>query len=204
MSQPTTSLQLCTSALVLLLLAPLISTSAAAETVYVTDELRLGLFEGEQTSGRPFKTLTSGDALEVLERALMSIRVRTEDGEEGWVKTAYIVTSEPGRRRAEKLEAQNTQLQARLTEAETRISSSQSTIETLELSLTEANAGIEDLPALRAANTQLTQQLAQTGSRIPSSWAVIVGVLALVMGFAIGYFWLDRKVRRQFGGVRVY
>ena len=204
MNQPTISLPRRSSALALLLLAPLIGSSAIAETVYVTDELRLGLYQGEETSGRPFKTLISGDALEVLERALMSIRVRTEDGEEGWVKTAYIVTVEPGRRRAEKLEAQNTQLQVGLTEARTEIVSAQSRIEALEVSLTRANAGIEELPALQVANTELTQELAQIGSRIPPSWAVIAGVLALIAGFAAGYFWLDRKVRRQFGGVRVY
>jgi SH3-like domain-containing protein len=144
MNQPTISLPRRSSALALLLLAPLIGSSAIAETVYVTDELRLGLYQGEETSGRPFKTLISGDALEVLERALMSIRVRTEDGEEGWVKTAYIVTVEPGRRRAEKLEAQNTQLQVGLTEARTEIVSAQSRIEALEVSLTRANAGIEE------------------------------------------------------------
>ncbi len=67
------------------------------EAGYVTDELRLGLYEGEQTRGRPFKAPVSGDALEVLERARVSIRVRTPANDEGWVKTAYVVTEEPAR-----------------------------------------------------------------------------------------------------------
>jgi hypothetical protein len=203
MIQPNSSLQNCTSTLAALL-ALLFSAIAIAETVYVTDELRLGLYQGEQTSGRPFKTLTSGDALEILERSLMSIQVRTESGEVGWVKTAYIVSEEPGRRRAKRLEAQNTQLEAGLEAAKAEISNGQLQIDELNRNLTEANAGIEELPAVQAANAELQQELAQSGSLIPASWAIIAGALALLGGFAAGYLWLDRKVRRQFGGVRVY
>ena len=55
-----------------------------------------------------------GDRLEVLERALMSVRVRTETGEEGWVKTAYLVEEEPARRRATGLESATARLAAEL------------------------------------------------------------------------------------------
>ena len=70
--------------LMLLALALLIGTAAgeaADDVVYVTDELRLGLFDGEGTTGRPARMLTSGNKLQILERALRSIRVRTEDGD---------------------------------------------------------------------------------------------------------------------------
>jgi hypothetical protein len=85
----------------------------------------------------------------------MSVQVRTADGDVSWVKTAYVVDAEPGRRRAARLDAE-------------------------------------------------IAELAASGSRIPSYWAAIVGVVCLIGGFVAGYFWLDRRVRRQFGGVRVY
>jgi hypothetical protein len=46
-------------------LAPL---SVLGETAYVTDNLRLGLYATEDTSGRPIRMLDSGQAMEVLSR----------------------------------------------------------------------------------------------------------------------------------------
>jgi hypothetical protein len=182
-------------------LAPL---SAAAETMYVTDELRLGLYDNEQTKGKQVKALVSGDALEVLERSLMSVRVRTEAGDEGWVKTAYLVSAEPGRRRVATLTAENTKLQNINSEQAVAVTAAQSRIAQLEEELADARAGIEELPQLRGANAALEARLATTDTLVPLHWLLIVALITIVVGFAAGYYWLDRRVRRQFGGVRVY
>lgn len=175
-----------------------------AETVYVTDELRLGLYEGEQTRGRPFKTLVSGDALEVLERARVSIRVRTPDKDEGWVKTAYVVSKEPAKRRVATLSQANLQLIEERDAANAEKTAAEAQIESLQRDLSIAEAGIEDLPALERANTDLRAQLASAGNRVPLSWLMVSAGVALLIGTLAGYFWLDRKVRRRFGGIRVY
>ena len=86
--------------LVIVIVASQSGAAAAAEkatTVYVTDELRLGLYAGEMTTGSPSKTLLSGAKLEVLERSMMSLQVRTEQGDIGWVKSGYTVSVEPAR-----------------------------------------------------------------------------------------------------------
>src|SRR5690606_12848920 len=67
------------------------TAAAAAETAYVTDLLQLGLHQASDTSDRPFANLPSGTRLEVLERKTHYARVRTDGGDEGWVKAAYIV-----------------------------------------------------------------------------------------------------------------
>ena len=188
----------------LAVIAGLLALPGQAETVYVTDELRLGLYETELTNGRAFKMLTSGDALEVLERSLMTIRIRTEAGEEGWVKSAYIVTEEPGRRRAAALEARVGELETQISEQTGELEAAQSRVSNLETSLSEANGSIAELPALKAANADLEAELSQVDTRIPAMWAIIAAAVALLTGFAAGFLWLDRRVRRQFGGVRVY
>ena len=48
------------------------------------------------TSERPFENLVSGTALEVLERTSNYARVRTPDGQEGWVKSDYLVDVQAG------------------------------------------------------------------------------------------------------------
>ena len=175
-----------------------------AETVYVTDELRLGLYEGEQTRGRPFKTLVSGDALEVLERARVSIRVRTPDKDEGWVKTAYVVSEEPARRRVAMLSQANLQLIEERDAANAAKAAAEARIKSLQQDLSITEAGIENLPALEKANADLRAQLAKAGAQVPLSWLMVSASVALLIGALAGYFWLDRKVRRRFGGIRVY
>jgi SH3 domain protein len=139
--------------LIFMALLPMIAT-AAEKTVYVTDELRLGLYDGEQTTGRPFQTLLSGAKLDVLERALMTVRVRTEDGVEGWVKTAYLVDTEPARRRVAALERDNAKMSDDLDATRTAEAAKTGRIESLEADLSAAQLGISDLPELQETNAE--------------------------------------------------
>ena len=78
----------------LLILLPL---AAFGDTAYVTDNLRLGLYEAEDTSGRPLQMLESGQAMETLTRDRNYANVRLPNGTEGWVKAAYLVDDKPAR-----------------------------------------------------------------------------------------------------------
>jgi len=182
------------------------NTFAAAEgdLVYVTDELRLGLYSTEETTGRAARTLLSGARLTVLERALMSIRVRTDDGDEGWVKTAYIVEAEPARSRLARVEAEAAETTARLAESETALATATAEANTLVADLAEARAGITELPAIRAENAALEAELNEGGIRVPLSWLIVAALISAVLGGLIGYWLLDRRVRSRFGGLRVY
>ena len=72
----------------LLVLAPL---TALGATVYVTDNLRLGLHQAPDTSDRAFRYMDSGQEMEVLTRDRNYANVRLPDATEGWVKAAYLV-----------------------------------------------------------------------------------------------------------------
>ena len=178
--------------------------AAEGDVVYVTDELRLGLYGTEETTGRANKTLLSGARLTVLERALMSIRVRTEDGEEGWVKTAYIVETEPARSRLASVEAEAAATANRLAETEASLEAATTEVSALAASLAEANAGITELPALREENAALETALNEGGVRVPLIWLIGAAVISTLIGGLIGYWLLDRRVRSRFGGLRVY
>jgi hypothetical protein len=180
------------------------AVAAEPDVVYVTDELRLGLFRTEETAGRPEKMLVSGTRLDILERALMSIRVRTEDGDEGWVKTAYVVDEEPARRRVARLETAQQRAAAELEARNAEIDALEREVETLNASLTTAEQGVADLPAVRAENETLKARLEAGGIQVPLLWLIVAVLTSLLMGILLGYRWLDRKVRRHFGGIRVY
>jgi len=186
---------------------PAARAAAAPEpgsVVYVTDQLRLGLYASEAASGRPQKTLVSGARLDVLERSLQTIRVRTEDGDEGWVKTAYLVDEAPAARRIEPLEADNARLTAALENAEAERQAADAARAELAARLESQSADIARVEALQGENRALQDRLDAAGVRVSLPWLIAATVLALVIGAAAGYLWLDRRVRQRFGGLKLY
>ena len=180
------------------------SATSATDIRYVTDELRLGLYSSEETTGRSLKTLTSGAQLEVLERALMSVRVKTEAGDVGWVKTAYLVTTEPAKRRVNALELANESIKAELEITLADVEESKFQVDSLTTELQYSQSQITELPALEAEVAQLRAVLAATETTVSVKWLVAAVIGAIIFGWFAGYQWLDRKVRKQFGGVRLY
>lgn len=72
-----------------------ISNSLHAETLYVTDHILLGLHQGPAADSPVIKSLPSGSALEVLQKRGDFTQVRSIDGTEGWVSTAYLMADQP-------------------------------------------------------------------------------------------------------------
>lgn len=80
-----------------LLLIPLALSvrPAIADTRYVSDELIVTMRSGMGTEYKILKYLKTGTPMEVLEEEGDYLRVRTGDGEEGWVLKQYITTETP-------------------------------------------------------------------------------------------------------------
>jgi SH3 domain protein len=69
--------------------------STHADTRYVSDMLILTLREGQGSQYKAIRTLKTGTPIEVLEESARHLRVRTQEGEEGWVETQYISSEQP-------------------------------------------------------------------------------------------------------------
>jgi len=74
--------------------SPAVATSQG-ETRYVTDILILTLREGPGNEHKVIRTLRSDTPVHVLEESEESVKVRTEDGQEGWVAKQYLTTDTP-------------------------------------------------------------------------------------------------------------
>ena len=107
----------------------LLPFAAAAETAYVTDNLRLGLHAAEDTSDRAFRFLESGQAMEVLVRDRNYANVRLPDGAEGWVKAAYLVDEKPAKLIVAETSAERDALIAELEETKQAFAAPAATIE---------------------------------------------------------------------------
>lgn len=181
---------------------------ASAETAYVTDILRLGLHEAQDTSDRPFQTLVSGAELEVLQRVTNFAQVRTSDGRQGWVKSAYLVTDKPAQLIvAETQAALNAAQESLLAEQQVRVAAEAELHELLNSSesrLGQAVAMESRIDELSSRNSELEARLDSYRSVVPFGWAATAVVASLLGGFFLGLWALDAYVRHRHGGFRVY
>ncbi len=100
----------------LILISPL---NHAEDIQYVSDQLVITLRTGQGSTYQIIRTLPSGTKLDVLEMTDTGYaRVRTEDGDEGWIRSQYL-SPEPiarlklqtAEKNLDKLNAENTRLQ---------------------------------------------------------------------------------------------
>ena len=70
---------------------------ASAQTAYVTDNLRLSMWENADLSGNRVETLISGQEFEVLSRNAQRALIVLPYGWQGFVSAGYLVTEKPAR-----------------------------------------------------------------------------------------------------------
>ncbi len=179
-----------------------------AETAYVTDILRLGLHEAEDTTDQPFRTLVSGTELEVLARVPNYARVQTADGQQGWVKSASLVADESAQRRISEVEAALGVTREELTRAQAAQRASELRTEQLEEHVQvreDSSASIlETLERLKREADSYEARMDLYRGSVPIAWVAAALVVTLVGGFLAGMWWLGFLSRRRHGGFRVY
>lgn len=189
----------------LLLLMPL---TVAAETVYVTDNLRLGLHQAADTSDRAFRTLDSGQELEILSRDRNYAHVSLPDGVKGYVKAAYLVDDKPAKLIVAETQAEVDRLTAQLEELRRQFGTPAATIATLEQEAgslrAELDSNTAQLSELTEDNADLRQRQSQFQYSLPLTWVGGAIGVCLIGGFLLGLWWVDRRSRQRHGGVRIY
>jgi len=193
---------------IVIVLGAILAMPVWAETAYVTDILRLGQHQAQDTSDRAFRMLVSGTELEVLERVTNFARVRAPDGREGWVKSNYLVDEKPSRLRVAELEAQMEAWNEKLTVAEEARQKAEQAYEKL---TSDIAASENSSVAVQVKLQQLTEENNRYRSRldtfrgsVPLSWAAVALLVMLGVGFLAGLWWIDFQSRRRHGGFRVY
>ena len=193
--------------LILGLLA-LLPLAVVADTVYVTDNLRLGLYEAPDTSGRPFRMLESGQAMEVLTRDRNYANVQMPNGVEGWVKTAYLVSDKPAKLIVAETMAERDAFAAELEEMRLAFAAPAETINNLQSDATDlasklqaSESLVEELEDKNAGFKGLKNQY--KGS-LPVNWVAAAIGVCLLGGFLFGIWWVDRRSRIRHGGIRIY
>jgi len=192
-------------AFLLIIFLPL---AALAETAYITDNLRLGLHQAADTSDRAFRTLESGQTLEILSRDVNYANVRLPDGVEGYVKAAYLVFEKPAKLIVAETQATVDSLQSELDETKAAFAAPAATIESLqqqlESSTAKIDAGTTEVAALTTELSSYRDRQDDYKYSLPFKWVGGAMFVCLLAGFLFGLWWVDQRSRRRHGGVRVY
>ncbi|NQV87210.1 MAG: TIGR04211 family SH3 domain-containing protein [Woeseiaceae bacterium] len=195
-------------AISILVLLPLMPTMALGDTAYVTDNLRLGIYEAEDTSGRAIRMLDSGQAMEILSRDRNYANVRLPDTTEGWVKAAYLVDIKPAKLIVAEITAERDSLLAELEETKNAFAAPAATIEALKNDARSFDADLaaasERILELETENASIRGLKEQYRGSLPLSWVAIAIAVCLVGGTLLGMWWVDRRSRIRHGGIRIY
>ncbi len=187
-----------------LLPGALTAQTEGSDTAYVTDVLRLGLYQQEDTSGSPFRTLLSGTRVAVLDRRTFYARVRTPDGEEGWVKSNFLQEQKPAALRAAEYEAENKQMTTDLTRIQGELDRANGAVASIKTQVADATGLQQETESLRRDNRELRRSLDAFTRSLPLKWSLILAGILAVLGFVGGIAFLDYRIRKRHGGFRIY
>jgi hypothetical protein len=191
-------------ALVALLLAA--ASVGHAESLYVIERLVVGVNDSPEGAGARIATVRSGDRVEVLERFEDETRVRLSSGAEGWVKSAYLSPDLPMRLQLDERtrELEDTRLELNRVIRESSAARAAPPLPTPASAAPLAPAPAADSAALVPTERPMFPSRASGGSQPTWTWVAVACTLALAAGFAIGWRVLDRRIRRKYGGLRIY
>jgi SH3 domain protein len=186
----------------------LLPALAAAETGYVTDRLMLGLHEAADTSDRPFRSLESGTAFEILSRDRLYAHVRLADGTEGYVKAAYVVYDPPAKLIVNQTQAEVERLTTELDEAKAAFAEPAAVIDSLKEETatlkSDLEAAQERVETLEQDNEKYQSRAERYQYSLPYKWVGGAIAVCLIAGFLGGLWWVDHRSRKRHGGIRIY
>jgi SH3 domain protein len=182
--------------------------------LFVSDKLVLNVYSEPEQAGSRVGTIETGDAVDELERGEGFVRIRLPDGREGWVGSNYLTTDAPAAVQLRDLQRQHkSTTQAVDKKAAEEIARLKKESESLQTQLKQlkaaasASAPAPDDDGVLEGASPAPQQLAMVAPANSSGsiwlWLLVV-VLAAGLAYAAGYQSLARRIRKKFGGLRIY
>ena len=182
--------------------------------LFVSDKLVLNVYSEPEQAGSRVGTIETGDAVDELERGEGFVRIRLSDGREGWVGTNYLTTDAPAAVQLRDLQRQQkSTTRAVDKKAAEEIARLKKESESLQTQLKQlkaaasASAPAPDDDGVLEGASPAPQQLAMVAPANSSGsiwlWLLVV-VLAAGLAYAAGYQSLARRIRKKFGGLRIY
>jgi hypothetical protein len=172
-----------------------------ADTSYIIDQLVVGVTSAPDAEGERVAQVKSGDKLEVIERQGDETHVKLSNGKDGWIKSSYLTTDPP--------------LQARLGERTAQVQKLEQEGDRLKQDVSRLQRELAAARAVRSATSDAPPPPAPTHDSVflreperqtAVAWPLLLGscALMLLVGFVAGWRTLDRRIRRKYGGLKIY
>ena len=178
-----------------------------AESLYVIEQLVVGVSSTPDASGERVATLKSGDRVEVVERAGDEVQVRLANGRDGWVRASYLSADEPLRVRLAEREAEVARLGDELNSLKAQLRPTPATGAATNAASGVPAAAPAPRPATEDAAAGAPAALFGSGgerARPLWPWTLAAALIGFGAGFGLGALMLDRHIRRKYGGLRIY
>ncbi len=174
-----------------------IALPAQARTIYINDNLRVGVRAEPSTQVAPFSVVVTGMRLEVLDEQPGYLKIRTPKGETGWIREIYVSEQPPAVMRIETLKTRYRELEQQYREQGENIKI-----------LESANLALNDkIDALKQERSRW--QLEKARSEYQRSghgfwwWISLAGLLLAAASFTSGVLWHRQQAMKRLGGLRV-
>jgi SH3 domain protein len=174
--------------------------AVGAEIVYVTDTLRVGLRTEPDGRVPPIGVVVTGAKLEVLARSRGFVKVRTEQGLEGWLKEIYVASQPSALERLEALEREHAALTQQLAQAQRAVAQANAAQQGL---TEEADKLRREAVQMHAERAQPQVQRRDIRSAQRSGWLAVGWALTVIAAFAAGVVWHRYRLSKRLRGLRV-
>jgi SH3 domain protein len=205
-----------------LLILSLFTTALHAETMYVSDILKITLRSGPSTDNKILAVLQSGQTVEVVQPGEEWTQVRMSNGKEGWALSRYLTPNATHNLRLErlqgkhknlmaqaaalleennKLKAENKQLKTDFEANQKQVQKTTSEYETLKSEAAEfltVKANYERAASQLVEQTARAEKLDEQVARMEMNYAIkwfLAGSAVLIVGFLIGF--ISKRPRRR-------
>lgn len=168
----------------------------AAEYVYISDNLRVGVRPEPVSSVPPISVVFTGMRLELHERSDGYVKITTDKGISGWIRDIYVTKKAPAI-------IQLNAFQLKYNKLTKENSSRSETVAELEKANTALTEQIDELKSERSEWSK--ERAALVASQYEESsflWLVVV-IALIVLSFAAGILWYKKHVMSRLGGLRV-
>lgn len=189
----------------------------AGANMYVTDQLQVTVRSGPSVENKVIHVVNSGDRIEVISEVQDGwVKVRADDGKEGWMIARYLQEEMPALLKIKKLDPQNKTLLARMEELskenqdlKNSLGKAQGRVAELESAYAKLEKDASDVLALRNAHKKLQEEYAAHKERLDNvsteleslrlggnlKW-FLAGAGVLLAGWLIGLA-MGRRKRRS-------
>ena len=179
----------------------LTTTIAFAETVYVDDNLRVGVRPEPDNSYSPISVVVSGMILEVLERKGNFMRIRTPSGVEGWVSNSYVTKKKPAQVLVDEYKTKQQELEDKIQSLTEQVGKLTADKNQLQLNVQDLERDNTELKDQMDENSRLESLL--SGSATPWWQNLIILIFLMAASFTAGVFWYRRHLAKKLGGLSI-